>query len=259
MGQGHGYIRLKKEYGQNFLRDDAVARAAVEAVALENANVLEIGPGDGFLTRHILAEPVKVVKAFEIDSEWAGRLRQTLRDKRLQVVCQNILDVDFAQFESDAPWVLLSNLPYHITFPILRRVQAYRHLFRAGVIMVQEEVAQKIVGTSGRSYGVISLFFQRYFLWKKLQKVPPTSFVPPPKVYSRLLLFEPRVQIEPIEKEEEFWQFIKVIFRQPRRTLRNNLRQAHYPIERLDDQLLSLRAQQLSMDDFVRLWRLFIA
>jgi len=258
MGQGK-FIRLKKEHGQNFLRDDFVARAAVEAVELVDANVLEIGPGDGFLTRHILAEPVSVVKAFEIDGEWAGRLRQTIKDSRFQVSCQNILDVDFNQLQAKAPWVLLSNLPYHVTFPILRRVQQNRHLFRAGVVMVQEEVAQRIMGTRGRPYGAVSLFFQHFFSWKMLDKVCPHSFTPQPKVFSRLLYFEPRQNLVPIEHEEAFWQFIQAAFRQPRRTLRNNLRQKHYPIDRIDEQTLLLRAQQLGMEDFLRLWRVLSA
>jgi len=258
MGQGR-FIRLKKEHGQNFLRDDCVARAAIEAVDLAGANVLEIGPGDGFLTRHILAEPVAEVKAFEIDSEWAGRLRQTLKDPRLKVSCQNILDVDFAALQDKAPWVLLSNLPYHVTFPILRKIHKNRHLFRAGVVMVQEEVAQRIVGTRGRPYGVVSLFFQRYFSWKMLDKVCPESFIPEPKVFSRLLYFEPRQEIASIEHEDEFWRFIQAAFHQPRRTLRNNLRQTHYPIDRLDEKLLAMRAQQLGMEELLVLWRVLSA
>jgi len=252
---GHGtFIRLKKEHGQNFLRDDAVARAAVGAVDLSGANVLEIGPGDGFLTRHILAEPVKQIKAFEIDPEWADRLRQAVRDPRLTVSCQNILDVDLGPLQADAPWVVLSNLPYHVTFPILRRLRENRHLFRDGVVMVQEEVAQKITATRGRGYGAISLILQRYFSWKMLDKVGPQSFMPRPKVSSRLLYFKPYAKVDPIEQEEEFWRFVKAIFRQPRRTLRNNLRQAHYPVDRIDDETLALRAQQLGMEDFLHLW-----
>jgi len=255
MGQGR-FIRLKKEHGQNFLRDDCVARTAVGAVDLAGAHVLEIGPGDGFLTRHILAEPVAAVEAFEIDAEWANRLRQTVKDSRLQISCQNILDVDFSRLQSKAPWVLLSNLPYHVTFPILRKLQKNRHFFRAGVIMVQEEAAQRIVGTRGRPYGVVSLFFQRYFSWKMLDKVCPESFMPAPKVFSRLLYFEPRQNIAPIEREDEFWRFVQAAFHQPRRTLRNNLRQAHYSMDQIDEKILAMRAQQLGMNELLELWHL---
>ena len=90
---------------------------------------------------------------------------------------------------------MLANLPYQVTFPILHNFQKNRHLLKEGVIMIQEEVAEKILKTSGRGYGYPSLFFQRYFTWKKLDKVPPTAFFPPPKVDSRLLYFKPRMEI----------------------------------------------------------------
>ena len=86
--------------------------------------------------------------------------------------------------------------------------------------MIQEEVAQKIVKTSGRGYGFPSLFFQHYFEWKLLEKVPPGAFFPPPKVYSRLLYFKPKKMLQQIPDEAEFWEFIKHCFAQPRRTLK---------------------------------------
>jgi len=253
MGLGRN-IRLKKEYGQNFLRDRTITSAVVDAVALSDANVLEIGPGDGFLTRHILEHPVRQIKAFEIDHEWVAQLRETVSDTRLSVICQNVLDADFTVLQQDAPWVFLSNLPYHVAFPILRKVQQNRDLFCEGVVMVQEEVAQKLTRVRGKGYGAVSLFFQHYFSWKLLNKVFPESFTPQPKVCSRLLHFKPRVGIVPIVQEDDFWRFVKAAFHQPRRTLRNNLRQTHYSLEKIEERVLDLRAQQLGMEDLLSLW-----
>ena len=132
--------------------------------------------------------------------------------------------------------------------------QKNRHLIKEGVIMIQEEVAQKIMKTSGRGYGFPSLFFQRYFSWRMLDKVPPGAFFPPPKVNSRLLYFKPHYEVEAIPDEEGFWRFIKACLQQPRRTMRNNLTQSHYDINKLSQDLLNSRAQQLSMDDFIKLW-----
>ena len=126
---------------------------------------------------------------------------------------------------------ILSNLPYQITFPILHLLQKNRDLLKEGVMMIQEEVAQKIVKTSGRGYGFPSLFFQHYFEWKLLQKVPPGAFLPPPKVYSRLLYFKPKKDVIQIPDEPKFWEFIKRCFAQPRRTLRNNLASTHYNMQ----------------------------
>lgn len=250
-------IALKKRYGQHFLRDSSVTDTIVSSVPLNaQSSVFEIGCGDGFLTRAILQQDIARLWVFEIDHEWAGYVRRSLNDPRLEVFEENILDLDFEQFEQYKPWILLANLPYQITYPILRVLHRNRHLLQEGVIMIQEEVAEKILKTSGRGYGYPSLFFQRYFEWKKLSKVLPGAFYPPPKVVSRLLHFKPRLDVEPIPDEEEFWKFIKVCFHQPRRTLRNNLAQAHYDLALVPEELFSLRAQQMKMPEFIELWNI---
>ena len=123
--------------------------------------------------------------------------------------------------------------------------------------MVQEEVAQKIVATRGKSYNPTSIFLQRHFNFELLERVEPKAFDPPPKVYSRLLYFEPTETVVPIPKEEEFWKFLKVCFSHPRRTLHNNLKTAHYDQSKFSD-LLKLRAQQLSFDQFMQVWKTLI-
>ena len=253
-------IPVKKKYGQHFLRWQSVADHMIEAVTLtENSSVLEIGCGDGFLTKTILHTPAKRLWAFEIDSDWVHYIQKTINDDRLTVYEENILDVDFSRFEPYKPWILLSNLPYQITFPILHLIQRHRQLFAEGVVMMQEEVAQKILKTKGRGYGYVSLFFQHYFEWKKLEKIPPKAFYPPPKIDSRLLYFKPKTKLISIENEEAFWKFIKICFSQPRRTLKNNLQQSHYDLEKVPAEFFSLRAQQMSMNDFLHLWRLLSA
>jgi len=250
-------IPLKKRLGQHFLRDSLIAQHMVDAVELTpTSSVFEIGCGDGFLTRVILQKPLARLWVFEIDPTWAQFVEKTIHDPRLQVYEQNFLDIDFALFTKNSPWTILSNLPYQITFPILYRLQENRHMLKEGIVMVQEEVAQKITKTKGRGYGFLSLFLQRFFLWRLLDKIPPTAFHPPPKVFSRLLYFKPYQKVVPIPDEKRFWQFIKVAFKQPRRTLRNNLEQAHYVVKNIPSSFLSLRAQQLSMDDFIFLWEL---
>ena len=250
-------IRLKKEYGQHFLRDPRVVEHMIAAVSINaKTSVFEVGPGDGFLTRAILQTSAARLWSFEIDAQWAQHLEQTIKDQRFQVILENFLDVDFATLEAHRPWTVLANLPYLITFPILHRLQEHRHLLHEGVIMVQEEVAQKIVKTSGRGYGYPSLFFQHYFEWRLLDKVPPTAFYPAPKVFSRLLYFKPRAQVTPIEEEPRFWEFIRVCFKQPRRTLFNNLRQSHYDMNKISPDALQLRAQQMTMSDLLAAWDL---
>ncbi len=250
-------IQLKKSLGQHFLRDQSIADRIVNSVDLNaQSSVFEIGCGDGFLTRTILTAPIARLWVFEIDPEWVAYVRNSIHDSRLQLFQQNILDLNFEIFNDHAPWTLLANLPYQITFPILHLLQKNRDVLKEGVIMVQEEVAQKILKTHGRGYGFPSLYFQHFFDWQVLDKIPPSAFYPPPKVFSRLLYFKPREHLEEIPEKEDFWKFIKAIFRQPRRTLKNNLTQAHYPIAQISEKTLELRAQQLKMEDFLELWNI---
>jgi len=249
-------IRIKKKFGQHFLRDENIVRSIVDHVSIdESTSIFEIGCGDGFLTRYILKTSAQRLWVFEIDPEWAAYVQEKLgQDVRLHMFTENILDVDFSRFEEHKPWTLLANLPYNITFPILHLLQKNKHLLQEGVVMVQEEVAQKIVKTGGRGYGFPSLFFQHFFEWKLLDKIFPESFFPPPKVDSRLLYFKPKKDVVPIPDEQKFWKFIKMCFRQPRRTFHNNLKQTHFDVSKVPEEILKLRAQQMSMDDFLRLW-----
>ncbi len=252
-------IELKKRYGQHFLKDRFFVDRMIDAVHLDDTiSVMEIGCGEGILTGAILQGPCKQLKVFEIDEQWASYVDKVYgADSRLNIVLDNVLDAQWDLLADQGPWVLLANLPYQITFPIFHRIQQNRALFLEGVVMIQEEVAQKIVKTTGRDYGYSSLFFQHFFELKLLDKISPGAFYPPPSIYSRLLYFKPKLNLQKIEKEEEFWKFIKLCFHQPRRTLRNNLAQSHFDLSLLEPELLLKRAQQLGMQDFLNIWSIF--
>jgi 16S rRNA (adenine1518-N6/adenine1519-N6)-dimethyltransferase len=248
-------ISLKKRYGQHFLRNEQYLQSMFDAVTLtDQSSVLEIGCGEGLLTRAILRHPIARLWVYEIDQEWADHVSNSIKDDRLKMHHENFLDADLDTLKPNAPWTILANLPYQVTFPILHRFAKYRTSLKEGVVMVQEEVAQKIIKTSGRGYGYPSLFFQHYFEWKLLEKVPPSAFYPPPKVFSRLLYFKPIAKPVAIPDEEDFWKFIIACFKQPRRTLRNNLRSTHYDVAKLSDELLAKRAQQLDMKELLEVW-----
>ncbi|MFA6065633.1 MAG: 16S rRNA (adenine(1518)-N(6)/adenine(1519)-N(6))-dimethyltransferase RsmA [Candidatus Babeliaceae bacterium] len=256
--RAHG-IALKKQFGQHFLRDQHVIDNMLDHVQITNqTSIFEIGCGDGFLTKFLLQTPVKQLWIFEIDHDWATYVQKEYADPRMTIFEENILDVDFARFEQDQPWTLCANLPYQITMPLLNLLQKNRLFLREGVIMIQEEVAQKLTQTSGRGYGFISLYFQHYFELKLLNKIHPDAFFPPPKVFSRLVYFKPNQNPEYIEREEQFWKWIKLCFHQPRRTLRNNLSHTHYDLSRIPEAILQLRAQQMSKADLVNVWKLLI-
>jgi 16S rRNA (adenine1518-N6/adenine1519-N6)-dimethyltransferase len=247
----------KKSFGQHFLRKQSVVDHMIERVAIDaTTSVLEIGCGDGFLTTSILKKTAcKQLWSYEIDNEWVSVVKKIITDSRFTVKNQDILTVDMMELAPHKPWVILANLPYQITFPILFLLQKNKDLFTEGVVMVQEEVAQKVVAQSGRGYGPTSLLLQRHFVWELLEKIEPSAFEPPPKVYSRLLYFKTIQTVSAIEKEEKFWLFVRSCFKHPRQTLRNNLKALYRSsIEKIPAEILNLRAQQMTFDQFLLLW-----
>jgi len=249
-------IPLKKQYGQHFLKNNTYIDRMIDAVSIDKTiSVMEIGCGEGILTTAILQTTCKKLQVFEIDEQWAEHVHNKYgHDKRLNITLNNVLDERWDELADQAPWVMLANLPYQITFPILYLLQKNREMFLEGVIMVQEEVAQKIVKTSGRGHGYSSLYFQHYFDWKLLDKIAPDAFYPAPNVFSRLLYFKPKQAVQNIPDDINFWKFVKLCFSQPRRTLRNNLSQYRFDIKRLDDEILKKRAEEFSMKDMLLAW-----
>jgi len=225
-------------------------------VALEGASVLEIGCGDGFLTSTILQHPVKGLQVIEIDPEWVAFVQKTYPDPRLCVLEQDFLQFSLKTLKGQAPLTVLANIPYNITFPILERLRANASLLAEGVVMVQEEVAQKLVATSGRSFGFYSIYFRHVFECELLVKIPPTAFFPPPKVHSRLVYFKPRATRPVVVNEEKFWVFIKACFGQPRRMLKHNLLAGGYDMTKIPEATLLLRAQQIPAAQLYELWDL---
>ncbi len=251
--------RKKKGLGQHFLRKQSTVDNMIAQVKISpETTVLEIGCGDGFLTRSILSQTIaKQLRCYEIDPEWATYVKEHVKDPRLDLQIKNILQIDFAaELESCLPIVILANLPYQITFPILFIFQKHKHLIQEGVVMIQEEVAQKIVASHGRGYGPTGLFLQHHFELKLLEKIEPGAFSPPPKVFSRLLYLKPKTALLEIPDEEQFWDFLKLCFKSPRQTLKNNLRSTHYDISLISESLGKKRAQELVMEELVELWNL---
>ncbi len=250
----HG-ISLKQQYGQHFLRDQNIIDSMISNVELTpESSVFEIGCGDGFLTKSILKQDIARLWVFEIDPSWSEYVGETYKDSRMTIFEDNVLDADFSRFKENAPWTLLANLPYQITFPIFFKLIENREYLKEGVVMIQEEVAQKIVKSEGRGYGFSSLYLQHFFEWKLLDKIPPDAFYPPPSVYSRLIYFKPKEHVQEIPNEQDFWKFIKRIFSQPRRNLKNNLKVFHYDASNLSEETLNLRAQQMNMQDLLEIW-----
>ncbi len=222
----------KSKLGQNFLRDQSAITRIVAALGdLSQQTVLEIGPGEGAITR-ALTERAAHVTAIEVDHELALRLKAFDSSAKLTVVEQDVLQFDFAAASAAAGQKLAvaGNLPYYITSPILLKLAENHAVLDRAVLMVQREVADRVTAEPGsRDYGLLSVTVQMYGPVERLFTLPPGAFSPPPEVHSTVFRwrFAPRFE-ELGVSEDGFIRFAKVAFAQKRKTLANNLRAAGF-------------------------------
>ncbi len=243
--------------GQHFLRKSSVVEAMIRKTlgATTGAVVLEIGCGDGFLTEKILAKTTcKKLVCLELDQNWANFVSKKVQDPRLLVLNVNALEACWSELSPGEPMVLLANLPYNISIPIVKKLRHYAALFAEGVFMVQEEVAQKFVAKTGRNFGSISVFLQHVFDFQLMEKIGPEAFSPPPNVDSRLVYFKPKARKPLIDDEENFWKFVRLCFTAPRQMLKNNLKGHSFDLKIIEQKVSGLRAQQINFEQFLDLW-----
>jgi len=255
----------KPKLGQNFLMDPSASLAIVDALGdISRATVVEIGPGQGAITK-LLAPRTGRLIAVELDDSLAATLsaEYALND-RVEIVHKDILNVDLASLASSPAekLVVIGNLPYYITSQILLHLFEYRQVIDRAVIMVQREVADRIAAEPGhRDYGLLTATTQLYARADNLFTLPPGAFSPPPDVYSTVLrlTFEPRFRelgVEPVE----FIGFLKKSFAQKRKTLANNLRFAGFAADRVaaafatTEIAVGVRAEALPLADAAKLF-----
>jgi 16S rRNA (adenine1518-N6/adenine1519-N6)-dimethyltransferase len=213
--------------------------------------VVEIGPGRGALTEKLLKRADRVV-AVELDHYLAEHLRSKFAgEQRLEIVQQDALETEFSQW-GRVP--ITGNLPYYIASPILTTI-ASLDVPRA-VFLIQKEVAERLVAKPGeRAYGFLTVQIALWMEARLLFEVKPAAFRPPPKVDSAVVLLQPREQKLPVDDPDAFLAFVGLSFRHKRKTLRNNLSEV-YGKEKIDPwPEAGLRAEQLSLEQFVELYR----
>ncbi len=220
-------VRPSKRLGQNFLVDENVVAAIVEAIGPDAAgDVVEIGPGLGALTTH-LARRARRLAAVEIDRRLAARLRETLSEpaSRVEVCVGDILDYDFEA--TAAAWgerlVVVGSVPYSITSPILKKLIGGRAAIRAAYLVTQREVAEKIQASPGPDGTALGTFVRAYAEVSIVRRVPRGAFYPVPDVDSCLWKLEtldlPRFRAD----EASFFAVVRAIYGARRKTLRNAL------------------------------------
>ena len=219
--------RARKRFGQNFLTDQAVVGAIVDAIAPERGQlIVEIGPGQAALTRPLAASGAEL-HLVEIDRDLAARLEQELRDQEnVHLHCADALKLDFGELTGHRRFRLVGNLPYNISTPLLFHVLQWSGHIQDMYFMLQQEVVDRMAAQPGsKAWGRLSVMCQYHCSVTRLFDVPPTAFTPAPRVQSAIVRLAPR--IEPpadVGNKAAFDRLVSRAFAMRRKTLRNNLK-----------------------------------
>ena len=237
----HEYLRRtgkrpKKRLSQNFLIDPNVLPIIIEAIEIEDADlVLEIGAGLGYLTK-TLGDNAKTVVSVEVDTDLYAELQHEFEDyPRIRIVQADILKLNLFPILAGVPRLnvkVVGNLPYHITTPILWKLLAHCELISSCVLMMQTEVAQRIVASpGGKDYGALTVAVSYYARSEILRSFSSNQFYPIPGVDSALvrLRIEETPSVE-VGDEALFFRILRAAFQFRRKTLRNAMLRARLPV-----------------------------
>ena len=242
-------VRAKKYLGQHFLKDENIARQIAESLTGSTKHVLEIGPGMGVLTKYLYANAELDFHAIEIDTESVVYLHDHY--PTLHVIEGDFLALDLNELFCE-PFAVIGNFPYNISSQILFKVYDNRNQIPEVVGMFQKEVAERVAAKPGsKTYGILSVLLSAFYDIEYLFTVHEHVFNPPPKVKSAVIRLR-RNSTQALSCDEQlFTKVVKIGFNQRRKTLRNALKQLNMPLDKVPEPLLALRAEQLSVVDFV--------
>jgi len=252
-------FNFKKKFGQNFLKDSRIVNAIVEKAEIdEDTLVIEVGPGAGALTSELAKKAGKVI-SFEIDESLKEILAKNLSEfGNVEVIYGDFLEANVNEIIKKYNYskkIMVANLPYYITTPIVTKIIDDCVDVSRLIIMVQKEVAERFSAKSGtRDYNSLTVFLNYYFDIKKIINVPRNCFYPVPNVDSAVVSMNRKSGLE-LKNREFFFKLVRDSFKFRRRTLRNNLK--GYDLDLIEKILntygydLSVRAENLDINIFV--------
>lgn len=252
--------KFKKSFGQNFLKDENILNKIVSYVPL-NSNILEIGPGDGALTKKLIKKSLNVV-SIELDNDLEEKLENIKKNNaNFNYIMNDILKLDITEFEQKN-YIIVANIPYNISTEIIFKF-LYSNI-KTAILMVQKEYAERVIAKPlNKEYSKLSVTCNFFCNTRKLFDVKNTSFYPVPKVDSSVIMLEKKEFLSIENKNiEKFINFIKSSFSFKRKTLINNIN-TNYKIDKeiiLDafEKLnidLKQRAESISVDKFIMLFK----
>ena len=259
----HYNLRANKKLGQNFLINDGVLAEIERTAEIQPEDIiLEIGPGIGILTERLVQSGCRKVIAVELDRRMQPILGELVKKHdNLEVIYQDILQVDLQNIVGGCPFKVVANLPYYITTPIIMHFLESNFNYERLLVMVQNEVAQRMASTpSSKAYGALSIAVQYRTEAQLALKVMPESFIPQPSVDSAIIVCKRRAQpAVQVQDEELFFRIVKAAFSQRRKVIANSLKnigltgeqtQVWLQLAGIDEKR---RAETLSLEEFAAL------
>lgn len=265
-------VSIKKKYGQNFLTDQNIINRIIDVSEVnDTTNVVEIGPGLGALSDHLLKQAKSVV-AYEIDGQLIKPLQNMFAQKNKAVLYhKDFLKTDFKADLEALPFyegkvTIVANLPYYITTPILFKCLEYSEIIDRMVFMTQYEVAKRLTANiNTKDYNALSVRMHYLCDAQYAFKVPKNVFIPAPNVDSAIITLDVKTNRPNID-EPFFFDFVKTAFKQKRKTLVNNLSTGYITDKAMIHDFLksfdlspSIRAEAIDVDTFVKLSEAFKA
>jgi len=248
-------IRPKKYLGQHFLKDQGIAIKIVDSLTFHSNYdmIVEVGPGTGILTNILFEKYPEKTYLIDIDNESIAYLKKRYPNRRHQIIAGDFLRFDLGNFSSKGIGII-GNFPYNISSQILFKILDCRNIIHEVVGMVQKEVALRIAaGPGNKTYGILSVLLGAFYDIEYLFTVNPDVFHPIPKVKSAVLRLKRNERQHLPCDEIIFRKIVKQGFQNRRKTLRNALKILNLPEQIVMLKMLDLRAEQLSVEDFISL------
>ncbi|HJO10753.1 MAG TPA: 16S rRNA (adenine(1518)-N(6)/adenine(1519)-N(6))-dimethyltransferase RsmA [Gammaproteobacteria bacterium] len=248
--------RPRKRFGQNFLRDTNVIERIVDAIhPTGDDHIIEIGPGQGALTKYLLPACRKL-EVIELDRDLAAHLAEGLqKEEHFQIHQQDVLKFDFDTLDAEEKSLrIVGNLPYNISTPVMFYLLKYQHLIKDMTFMLQLEVVNRLAAKTGdKNYGRLGLMVQYHCQVEHLFNVPSAAFTPKPKVSSAIVRLAPHPTLPAPARDVNCLKLvIRTAFNQRRKILKNSLKSL------VSEEVLntlpldtSLRPENLSLQDYV--------
>ena len=256
-------MKAKKSLGQNFLNNDKILNLIVENGKINKEDiVLEIGPGTGKLTKKIILKNPSKIIVVEKDKRFINILEKKFGSK-IEIINEDFLDC-YDKFKYSRPIKIFGNLPYNVSTKILTsliKLDNFKKIFSLLIFVFQKEVAERIVAEHNtKHYGRLSILTSWKMYKSKIFDISPHNFYPIPKVWSSLILLQPKMKIENIKKSKNLEHITNVFFNQKRKKIKRPMRQLFDDYENKAKELnlnLNLRPQNLSTNQYLDICKVY--